>query len=828
MNTNSNKVISINKEARNGYFSGSSLNILSLCKDIVQANPDFVVVLDASYKYINISDNYKRLVGKKFDSTLGKCISDTFGVEQFKGIIKPNLDSCIKDNKKITLQLNLVDINDNKLILETVCVPENTKNNVKRVYLYCRDITSHNDEKYNLDQKVRLLQDVLDKVPNMISIRNAGGRFVLVNKATASVYGKETHELIGKSDDDLMHKPWQTQSCIEIDTQVMEKRQELIILEETITDNNGETIWLQTTKQPFTDSSSDELYVLSVSTNITQHRLAKDKIIQSEKRFKDFAETAANIFWELDKNLNYTYLSGNIQVILGNSSVYPLGKYFDSLFVNNTNCHIDIDSYNFMLRTKSYILNFTFTVQINERKVDIFRVNAKPVFCENNKFDGYRGVIRNITEERALTDRIAYDATHDSLTGLVNRNEFDKHLKKVIRRANESEIESVLCYIDLDHFKVVNDVAGHQAGDQLLIRLCEILKDKVRASDVLARLGGDEFGIILENCPLKNAMHVCENILRHINQYVFEWDGQNFKVGASIGLAMITHNSINEILVMSQADMACYRAKELGRNQIHVAHTDDTAILERSSEFMYVSAITDALNSDRLFLMKQPIISLSDANKDTVKHYEVLSRILDNKDNIIPPNEFIKVAERYGMITSVDRYVIQKAFHYHIQNYMNSDVLVSINLSGNTVCDPQILDFIKYEFDITKIKPECVCFEITETAAISSIANARNVITELKKIGVKFALDDFGSGLSSFGYLKDLPVDYIKIDGVFVKNMIANEKDRAIVKSINEVAKIMQMKTIAEFVENDEILNELKGIGVDYAQGYGIGKPERI
>ena len=464
--------------------------------------------------------------------------------------------------------------------------------------------------------------------------------------------------------------------------------------------------------------------------------MAKEKLIQSEKRFKDFAETAANIFWELDKELNYTYISGSIKNLIGDSSTYPLGKGFDTLFTNSSKCEFDFDAYKQMLKNRKDISNFTFNVKNENKEVDIFSINAKSFFNNNKDFEGYRGVIRSITEEKALLERIAYDAKHDALTGLVNRNEFDKQLKRVLTKAKDTDEDSILCYLDLDHFKIVNDAAGHCAGDQLLIRLSNILEDKVRSSDIVARLGGDEFGIILERCPLNNAMSVCETILRSINQFVFEWDKQSFKVGVSIGIAMITDKSANEALIMSQADMACYRAKELGRNQMHVARTDDTAIIERSSEFAYVSAITDALNNDRLFLMQQPIVSVS--KKDNkIPHYEVLSRILDVKDNIIPPNEFIRVAERYGMIVGVDRFVIKKAFQYHMQAHSDDDVVISINLSGNTVCDPDILDFIKQELKKSKIDPKTVCFEITETAAISSITKAINVIKELKDIGVK-------------------------------------------------------------------------------------------
>ncbi len=829
MSLNIHKLIVIKNEDSKSVSFEDSTNVLQLCKEITQSSPDLIAVIDYKYRYLNINDNYKQLVAKKYESFNGRCISNTFGKNQYQQIIKPKLNKCIHKKESIKMCLELTDSENNTIFLEAICKPQideiEFKNN--RFYLYFRDITAFKHEIEELERKKNLLHAIIDKVPNLISIRDVDGKYVMVNSATAKVYGLKAIDLIGKSDEELNHQPWKIESCIEIDTQVMQKRQERMISEETITDKNGKKIWLQTTKQPFINSASDEIFVLGVSTNITQHRTEKENLKKSEKRFKDFAETAVNIFWELDKDLNYSYLSGSIQNIIGQSSIYPLGKKFDTLFVNNTKCEFDVDCYKFMLNSRAYILNYTFNVQNKENEVHIFRISAKPIFDEKKCFEGYRGVIRNITDETALLERIAYNAKHDVLTGLVNRNDFEKHLKKVIRKAKESNEESILCYLDLDHFKVVNDVAGHSAGDQLLIGLSDILKDKVRSSDTVARLGGDEFGIILERCPLNNAMKICENILRSINQFIFEWDKRSYKVGVSIGLAMITNRTVNETIVMSQADMACYRAKELGRNQIHVAHTDDTAILERSSEFIYVSAITDALNNDRLFLMKQPIISLKNESK-SIPHYEILSRILDDEDNIIPPNDFIRVAERYGMITGVDRYVIKKAFQYHIQQYSNTDVVISINLSGNTVCDPYILDFIKKELEKARIKPHCVCFEITETAAISSITKARNVINELKSIGVKFALDDFGSGLSSFGYLKDLPVDYLKIDGSFVKNMVNNSKDRAIVRSINEVAKIMDMQTIAEFVENSEILNNLREIGVDFAQGYGIGKPKKI
>ncbi|MBT8124523.1 MAG: PAS domain S-box protein, partial [Gammaproteobacteria bacterium] len=325
------------------------------------------------------------------------------------------------------------------------------------------DASSYEMQIESLKKQKNLLQEVIDKVPNLISVRDASGKFILVNKAIANVYGYEANDLIGRNDEELTHQPWKIESCIEIDTMVMQQKQERIILEETIKDSNGKKIWLQTTKQPFIDKSNDELYVLGVSTNITQHRIAKEKLIQSEKRFKDFAETAANIFWELDKDFNYTYISGSIKNLIGDSSIYPLGKGFNTLFSNSSKCEFDFDVYKEALEKRENISNFTFNVKNENKEVDIFRINAKSIFNKNKKFEGYRGVIRSITEEKALLERIAYDAKHDALTGLVNRNEFDKQLKRVLKSAKATEEVSILCYLDLDHFKVVNDAAGHSA-----------------------------------------------------------------------------------------------------------------------------------------------------------------------------------------------------------------------------------------------------------------------------------------------------------------------------------------------------------------------------
>lgn len=434
-------------------------------------------------------------------------------------------------------------------------------------------------------------------------------------------------------------------------------------------------------------------------------------------------------------------------------------------------------------------------------------------------------VCEDISETRRLAEKIAYQASHDELTGLVNRRQFDIHIQDLVHRAQSDDGQHVLCYLDLDQFKVVNDTCGHLAGDELLRQLGELLKQHVRKSDILARLGGDEFGILMENCALEQALIAGDKLRDTVRDFQFAWDNRSFSVGVSIGIAPINRSSGNAVDILKEADAACYAAKEKGRNRVHVFMPDDGELLERQGEMQWVEKIRQGIDLNRFKLYGQLIVPI--LNNNDGLHFETLLRYEDEHGHIIPPGAFLPAAERYNIAASLDRWVIDNLFAHlsTTPGFLDRLELCSVNLSGLSLSDETMLDFIDSQLRQWQIPTHKICFEITETAAISNLSYAKRFIDTLRLQGCSFSLDDFGSGLSSFAYLKNLPVDFLKIDGLFVKDIIEDQVDWTMVKAINEVGHVMHKKTIAEFVENQDIFDALKALGVDYAQGYGIAKP---
>lgn len=434
-------------------------------------------------------------------------------------------------------------------------------------------------------------------------------------------------------------------------------------------------------------------------------------------------------------------------------------------------------------------------------------------------------VCEDITETRRLTEKIAYQASHDELTGLVNRRQFDIYIQKLVAQAQIDNSTHVLCYLDLDQFKVVNDTGGHLAGDELLRQLGELLRHNVRKIDVLARLGGDEFGILMTHCTLDQALIAGEKLRNVIRDFQFAWENRCFGVGVSIGLAAINRNSGNAVDILKEADAACYAAKDKGRNRVHVFNPNDEELALRQGEMQWVEKIRAGIENNRFELYGQLIAPISE-HEDGL-HFETLIRYQDDQGKMIPPGAFLPAAERYNIAPELDRWVIAQLFK-HLHNspgFIDRLETCSVNLSGLSLSDETMLQFIDQQFNQWQIPTHKICFEITETAAISNLSYAKHFIDALRKKGCLFSLDDFGSGLSSFGYLKNLPVDFLKIDGLFVKDILEDEVDYTMVKSINEVGHVMGKKTIAEFVENQDILKLLQSLGVDYAQGYGVAKP---
>ena len=453
---------------------------------------------------------------------------------------------------------------------------------------------------------------------------------------------------------------------------------------------------------------------------------------------------------------------------------------------------------------------------------------AGPIINSNNEVSGAVLVFRNLTAIRDMARQMSYQATHDGLTKLINRHEFEERLETSLVSARRHGTQHVLCFFDLDQFKVVNDTCGHMAGDELLKQLVSILSGKVRKSDTFARLGGDEFAILLNDCSMESAKRTAETLLACINDYRFVWEDKSFVVGASFGIVTITSDSGTITDLLSAADSACYEAKDSGRNRIQIFQANNSTLVQRRGEMQWLTLIREALEKDTFVLYCQKIIDLHDDSRGGL-HYETLVRMERPDGSHIPPMAFIPAAERYHLMPSIDRWVISAAFdclrEYELKNGQNCDFW-TINLSGQSLCDDDFLDYIIAQFSRTKISPSLVCFEITETAAVKNLSRAIEFMKKLKSMGCQFALDDFGSGLSSFTYLKELPVDYLKIDGSFVKDMLNDPIDLAMVASINQIGHIMNLKTIAEFIEDKATLNKLREMNIDFGQGYSIHQPQ--
>jgi len=454
--------------------------------------------------------------------------------------------------------------------------------------------------------------------------------------------------------------------------------------------------------------------------------------------------------------------------------------------------------------------------------------NVSPIRDLLDKLIGYVIVFHDVTEKRALQEELEYQARHDALTGLYNRREFEGRLQRLLKQSRREHEHHVLVYIDLDHFKLVNDTCGHSAGDELLKQLTRLFRETLRSSDVLARLGGDEFGILLPGCDVEKGREIAEKIRVVAEEYRFVWGDKSFDVGASIGLVPVTQESDSIQALLSAADVACYIAKDLGRNRIHVYLESDTEMHRRRIEMNWAGRISNAIKEDRLYLNYQDIVPVRDHDTMATRHIEILVRMQDENGDTIMPGAFLSAAERYNLMPDLDRWVVRNAFEWYEAQGYSSELLMAINLSGLSISSGSFLEYIRDLFTRLHVPPEAICFEITETAAISNLSAATGFMGELQRLGCRFALDDFGSGLSSFAYLKTLPVDYLKIDGHFVRDMLHDKVDRAMISAINDVGHTMSLQTIAEYVESPEILEELARLDVDFAQGYAISKPQRL
>ncbi len=561
-------------------------------------------------------------------------------------------------------------------------------------------------------------------------------------------------------------------------------------------------------------------------TDISGHKHAEQALRNSEKRFRALYDDNPSMFFTLNgsgqilsvNRFGAKQLGYPVNELVG-MSVLDLSPVDDAprLKAQLEDC----------LKTPDAVMHWE-SVKLRKDGSSMWVREVVRVVIDEDKRIRIMTVCEDITAARELSEQLSYQANHDALTGLVNRRAFEQRLQKVLETGNQGRTGHAICYLDLDQFKIINDTCGHVAGDELLRQLGSLLPKHVRKNDTLARLGGDEFGVLLENCSLQQAYRVADELRKTIEEFRFVWEDKSFNVGASIGLVPVTGEGQTIGTVLAAADAACYAAKDSGRNRIHVYHEADTELVARKGEMQWVTRTQQALNEDRFCLYYQRI-ELTRGTSPRL-HYEVLLRMLDENGGIILPGAFLPAAERYNLMPRLDRWVVRETLSRlgaHPQHLAELSEC-AINLSGLSLADEGFADFVMEALRSSAVPAEKICFEITETAAISNLASARRFLKTLKALGCRFALDDFGSGLSSFAYLKTLPVDYLKIDGVFIKDVVDDPIDLAMVRSINDIGHVMGKKTIAEFVESRQIRECLEALGVDYLQGYHIARPRPI
>ena len=659
-----------------------------------------------------------------------------------------------------------------------------------------RDLTASRKAEKALLRSESLFKGLLNATPDPLIVSDAEGNIILANTEFEKAFGYTRKEIIGEKIEKLVPEKY-NQAHIKMREdyafQPHERPMGQIKLEGLHKD--GHIIPVDINLSPFT--IDEEMFIVSTIHDISK-RLSKEKEL---RRLASFPEFSPNPIIEFKHNLTVTY---------ANPAAIDLFPTITELNSEHEIFHDFDEAFSVLNISHELIRNIEVGNSTFEQKI-IF----------NPETNLYRMYIWDITKLKDLTQKMSFQASHDVLTNLINRREFERRLENTINETKHDRKTHSLCYMDLDQFKAVNDSCGHAAGDELLKQVSALINTSIRETDTLARLGGDEFGLIFKSCPIKKASELAEEIRGNIENFRFNWDKKIFKIGISIGIVAIDNTSTSVKDVQSAADTACYIAKKQGRNRVHIYKIDSIAIAKHTNETNWLNRINSALDNNEFILYFQKITSLKDSKHE---HYEVLVRMLNKDGSTIPPNSFIPAAERFDIMSSVDRWVIGNTLSI-MQNKQYHDIYFSINLSGQSLSDLKFMQDCLHLINTSKINPNRLCFEITETAMIENLSNAIRSVSTLQEIGCKIALDDFGSGLSSFAYLKNLPVNYLKIDGSLIKDLKKDKVNVTMVKSIIHIGHSMGLETIAEYVENDETINILRDMKIDYIQGYGVAKP---
>ena len=681
-------------------------------------------------------------------------------------------------------------------------------------------ILGYQTKNRQLSEQRAMVQRIVDSEPECVKTVARDGRLLDMNPAGLRIIEADSiqqvqfgnvYDLIAEED---------RQAYIEFNQRVFQG--ESGTMEYDVVGLKGSRKRVETHAVPLLDEDGRVSAHLAVTRDISEYRKSQEAL----KRFSVAVEQCASVVMITDTQARITYVNPRFTHVTGFGADEALGKTPGILRSGKQTDDFYRDLWNTILAGREW----RGKMQNRRKSGELYWAMAviSPLKDETGQVTHYLCTQEDITSSELLTEQLDYQARHCMLTGLVNRYEFEQRLHALLRSVRQAPAEHAVFFLDLDQFKVINDSCGHLAGDQLLRQISALIQRQVRKQDLVSRSGGDEFAVLMEHCPQEEAARIAEKLRAAIEDSVFGWGDSVFRVTASVGVVSLNQHAEDVAEVLSKADTCCYMAKELGRNRVYVYRDDETS-QRRLDEAQWVARIHEGIEKNLFCLYVQDIEGLQGSGQ---RHYEVLIRYLGSDGVLVPPGAFLPPAERFGLSPKLDRWVIRHVCEFLSKEKANNTkaepLQLSINLSGPSIADDDLLQFVRDTLQEYQIDPQQLCFEITETAAITHLSNAICFIREMKEIGCRFALDDFGSGLSSFGYLKTLPVDFVKIDGIFVKDILEDEVDLAMVRSINDIGHLMGKKTIAEFVENQKIAEVLRNVGVDYAQGYGISRPRSI
>ena len=671
------------------------------------------------------------------------------------------------------------------------------------------------------EEKYRLL---VENQTDMVVEVDMEGHFRFVSPSYCQTFGKTEQELLGKTFMPLVHEE-DREATAQAMQALYSAPHECYVEQRALTADGWR--WLAWADKAVLDENGTPIAVVGVGRDISERKAVEQTLAEEREKALVTLRSIGDAVITTDASGRVEVLNPAAERLTGWRQDAARGISLGEIFHVVDEHGEPIDDPLSRTRDEGDIVQLANHTLLTARNGAEFYIEAcaAPIRDHVNRVLGVVLVFKDVSEQRRLSESLQHQATHDSLTGLVNRKEFEDRLDHAIAAFHSHGTPYALCYLDLDQFKVVNDTAGHSAGDEMLKQIAALLHARVRARDTLARVGGDEFSLLLENCPLGNALEIAENLVASIGDFRFSWGERCFAIGVSIGVVPVTVAITDRAQLMTQADVACFTAKDLGRNRVHVYQADDRELSSRHHDILRAAELREALEENRFRLYAQPICSTGDPHGQII-HYEVLVRMLDQEGELLPPGSFIPAAERFGLMGNLDRWIISEALRHYSDLGMEADGPgIAINLSGDSLGSDGLADFVRESLAANAVPAQQVCFEITETTAINRLAMAQRLIASLRKLGCRFALDDFGSGLSSFAYLKHLPVDYLKIDGSFVRDMHHDEVDRAMVRAINEIGHTMGIRTVAEWVETEAALAALHEIGVDFAQGYLLGRP---